>query len=72
MRSPPSLNPASAGMSLAACADITLAAESASFRSAYSAIGLSPDCAASPSSTNRAVNVDFRWRAARGIGRIGA
>jgi 2-(1,2-epoxy-1,2-dihydrophenyl)acetyl-CoA isomerase len=35
---------AGVGMSLAACADITLAAESARFRSAYSAIGLSPDC----------------------------
>jgi 2-(1,2-epoxy-1,2-dihydrophenyl)acetyl-CoA isomerase len=35
---------AGAGMSLAACADVTLAAESARFRSAYSAIGLSPDC----------------------------
>src|SRR3984957_1448870 len=35
---------AGAGMSLAACADLTLAAESARFRSAYSAIGLSPDC----------------------------
>ena len=35
---------AGAGLSLAACADITLAAESARFRSAYSAIGLSPDC----------------------------
>jgi 2-(1,2-epoxy-1,2-dihydrophenyl)acetyl-CoA isomerase len=35
---------AGAGLSLAACADITMAAESASFRSAYSAIGLSPDC----------------------------
>ncbi|HEX3955120.1 MAG TPA: enoyl-CoA hydratase-related protein [Trebonia sp.] len=35
---------AGAGMALAACADITLAAESARFRSAYSAIGLSPDC----------------------------
>jgi 2-(1,2-epoxy-1,2-dihydrophenyl)acetyl-CoA isomerase len=35
---------AGAGMSLAACGDITLAAESARFRSAYSAIGLSPDC----------------------------
>ena len=33
---------AGAGMCLAACADITLAAESARFRSAYSAIGLSP------------------------------
>jgi 2-(1,2-epoxy-1,2-dihydrophenyl)acetyl-CoA isomerase len=35
---------AGAGMSLAVSADITLAAESARFRSAYSAIGLSPDC----------------------------
>jgi 2-(1,2-epoxy-1,2-dihydrophenyl)acetyl-CoA isomerase len=35
---------AGAGMSLVACADITLAGESARFRSAYSAIGLSPDC----------------------------
>jgi 2-(1,2-epoxy-1,2-dihydrophenyl)acetyl-CoA isomerase len=35
---------AGAGMALAACADITVAAESARFRSAYSAIGLSPDC----------------------------
>jgi 2-(1,2-epoxy-1,2-dihydrophenyl)acetyl-CoA isomerase len=35
---------AGAGMSLAACADLALAAESARFRSAYSAIGLSPDC----------------------------
>jgi 2-(1,2-epoxy-1,2-dihydrophenyl)acetyl-CoA isomerase len=35
---------AGAGMSLAACADITLAAESARFRSAYSALGLTPDC----------------------------
>jgi 2-(1,2-epoxy-1,2-dihydrophenyl)acetyl-CoA isomerase len=35
---------AGAGMSLAACADVIVAAESARFRSAYSAIGLSPDC----------------------------
>ena len=35
---------AGAGMSLAACGDIVLAGESARFRTAYTGIGLSPDC----------------------------
>jgi 2-(1,2-epoxy-1,2-dihydrophenyl)acetyl-CoA isomerase len=35
---------AGAGMSLAACADLVLAGESARFRTAYTALGLSPDC----------------------------
>jgi 2-(1,2-epoxy-1,2-dihydrophenyl)acetyl-CoA isomerase len=35
---------AGAGMSLAACGDIVLAGESAQFRTAYTGIGLSPDC----------------------------
>jgi 2-(1,2-epoxy-1,2-dihydrophenyl)acetyl-CoA isomerase len=35
---------AGAGLSLAACADVVLAAESARFRTAYAGIGLSPDC----------------------------
>jgi 2-(1,2-epoxy-1,2-dihydrophenyl)acetyl-CoA isomerase len=35
---------AGAGMSLAACSDLVLAGESARFRTAYAAIGLSPDC----------------------------
>jgi 2-(1,2-epoxy-1,2-dihydrophenyl)acetyl-CoA isomerase len=35
---------AGAGLSLAACSDLVLAGESARFRTAYAAIGLSPDC----------------------------
>ena len=35
---------AGAGLSLAACGDVVLAGESARFRAAYSALGLSPDC----------------------------
>jgi 2-(1,2-epoxy-1,2-dihydrophenyl)acetyl-CoA isomerase len=53
---------AGAGMSLAACGDIVVAGESARFRTAYTGIGLSPDCGLTwtlPRLVGRAVAADL-------------